>query len=212
MIRVLLADDQALVRRGVRALLDSSPDIRVVVEVADGDEALAALRTHEVDVLVLDVRMPRLGGVGVLEALRGTSPAPPALLLTTFDDSEALIAGLRAGAKGFMLKSAEPAELFAAIETIASGGSCFVALGGDRLIRALTEAHAHETPVADAITARERDVLRLMTQGLSNRQIARALRLSEGTVKNHVSVVMAKLQVTSRTKAALVALSQGLID
>ena len=209
MIRVCLADDQALFRSGVRALLALFEGIEVVAEAEEGEAAVAKVLECRPDVLLLDVRMPKLNGVEVLAALARESALPPTLLLTTFEDDAALIGGIRAGARGFLLKGTTPETLVAAIRTVAAGG---------------TFLHAALTPppdvagmrvpplsAADPLTGREREVLSLMTNGLANTQIAAALRLGEGTVRNHVSNILAKLGVTDRTKAVLVALRQRLV-
>ena len=209
MIRVCLADDQALFRSGVRALLALFEGIAVVAEAEEGEAAVAKVLECRPDVLLLDVRMPRLNGVEVLAALARESALPPTLLLTTFEDDAALIGGIRAGARGFLLKGTTPETLVEAIRTVAAGGTFLHA--------ALTpssdvaDMRAPPLSAADPLTVREREVLSLMTNGLANTQIAAALRLGEGTVRNHVSNILAKLGVTDRTKAVLVALRQRLV-
>ena len=209
MIRVCLADDQALFRSGVRALLELFEGISVVAEAEEGEAAVAKVLECKPDVLLLDVRMPRLNGVEVLSALARESALPPTLLLTTFEDDSALIGGIRAGARGFLLKGTTPDTLVEAIRTVAAGGTFLHA--------ALTPAthvvdmHVPSLSAADPLTAREREVLSLMTNGLANTQIASALRLGEGTVRNHVSSILSKLGVSDRTKAVLVALRQRLV-
>jgi DNA-binding NarL/FixJ family response regulator len=209
LIRVCLADDQALFRSGVRALLALFEGIAVVAEAEEGEAAVARVLECRPDVLLLDVRMPRLSGVEVLAALARKSALPPTLLLTTFEDDAALIGGIRAGARGFLLKGTTPETLVEAIRTVAAGGTFLHA--------ALTpssdvaDMRAPPLSAADPLTVREREVLSLMTNGLANTQIAAALRLGEGTVRNHVSNILAKLGVTDRTKAVLVALRQRLV-
>lgn len=210
MIRVCLADDQALFRGGLRALLASFEGIEVIAEAQDGDAAVAAVLQHRPDVLLLDVRMPRMTGVQVISALAAQSCLPPTLLLTTFEDDAALIGGIRAGARGFLLKGVTPETLVEAIHTVAKGGTFMhttLTLPGN--VSAEWQGQAFETP--DPLTTRERDVLGLMTNGLSNTQIAEALDLGEGTVRNHVSSILSKLGVTDRTKAVLLALQQRLV-
>jgi DNA-binding NarL/FixJ family response regulator len=208
-IRVCHADDQALFRSGVRALLALFEGIAVVAEADEGEAAVARVLECRPDVLLLDVRMPRLSGVEVLAALARRSALPPTLLLTTFEDDAALIGGIRAGARGFLLKGTTPETLVEAIRTVAAGGTFLHA--------ALTpssdvaDMRAPPLSAADPLTVREREVLSLMTNGLANTQIAAALRLGEGTVRNHVSNILAKLGVTDRTKAVLVALRQRLV-
>jgi DNA-binding NarL/FixJ family response regulator len=208
-IRVCLADDQALFRSGVRALLALFEGIAVVAEAEEGEAAVAKVLECRPDVLLLDVRMPRLNGVEVLAALARESALPPTLLLTTFEDDAALIGGIRAGARGFLLKGTTPDTLVEAIRTVAAGGTFLHAA----LQPAMDVAGMHVPPLsaADPLTAREREVLSLMTNGLANTQIAAALRLGEGTVRNHVSSILAKLGVSDRTKAVLLALRQRLV-
>ena len=209
MIRVCLADDQALFRSGVRALLALFEGIAVVAEAEEGEAAVAKVLECRPDVLLLDVRMPRLNGVEVLAVLARESALPPTLLLTTFEDDAALIGGIRAGARGFLLKGTTPDTLVEAIRTVAAGGTFLHAA----LQPAMDVAGMHVPPLsaADPLTAREREVLSLMTNGLANTQIAAALRLGEGTVRNHVSSILAKLGVSDRTKAVLLALRQRLV-
>lgn len=209
MIRVCLADDQALFRSGVRALLALFDGISVVAEAEEGAAAVAKVLECRPDVLLLDVRMPRMNGVEVLSALARESALPPTLLLTTFEDDAALIGGIRAGARGFLLKGTTPDTLVEAIRTVAAGGTFLHAA----LTPSVDVVDMRVPPLsaADPLTAREREVLSLMTNGLANTQIASALRLGEGTVRNHVSSILAKLGVSDRTKAVLVALRQRLV-
>jgi DNA-binding NarL/FixJ family response regulator len=208
-IRVCLADDQALFRSGVRALLALFEGIAVVAEAEEGAAAVAKVLECRPDVLLLDVRMPRLNGVEVLAALARASALPPTLLLTTFEDDAALIGGVRAGARGFLLKGATPETLVEAIRTVAAGGTFLHAA----LTPSTDVADMRVPPLsaADPLTVREREVLSLMTNGLANTQIAAALKLGEGTVRNHVSNILAKLGVSDRTKAVLVAIRRRLV-
>jgi DNA-binding NarL/FixJ family response regulator len=208
-IRICLADDQALFRSGVRALLGLFEGIAVVAEAEEGEAAVAKVLECRPDVLLLDVRMPRLNGVEVLAALARASALPPTLLLTTFEDDAALIGGIRAGARGFLLKGATPETLVEAIRTVAAGGTFLHAA----LTPSAGGADLYVPPLsaADPLTMREREVLSLMTNGLANTQIAAALKLGEGTVRNHVSNILAKLGVSDRTKAVLVAIRQRLV-
>lgn len=213
MIRVCLVDDQSLFRSGLRALLGLFDGIEVVAEAEDGAAAVAAVLQHRPDVLLLDVRMPRMSGVEVISKLAGQGALPPTLLLTTFEDDAALIGGIRAGAKGFLLKGVTPETLIEAVRTVANGGTFLhtvltsqsgaVRLDGDWRVEAAAKP--------DPLTAREREVLGLMTNGLSNAQIASALGLGEGTVRNHVSSILSKLGVTDRTKAVLLAIQRRLV-
>lgn len=213
MIRVCLADDQALFRSGLRALLTSFAGIGVIAEAEDGEAAVAAVLSHRPDVLLLDVRMPRMTGVEVISALAAQAALPPTLLLTTFEDDAALIGGIRAGARGFLLKGVTPETLVEAIHTVVNGGTfmhtSLTFQGSAANASAEWRGQAFVTP--DPLTTREREVLGLMTNGLSNTQIAEALDLGEGTVRNHVSSILSKLGVTDRTKAVLLALQQRLV-
>jgi DNA-binding NarL/FixJ family response regulator len=207
-----LADDQALFRRGLRALLALFDGITVVTEADDGEAAIAAVRNSAPDVLLLDVRMPRLNGVQVVTALAREGTLPPTLLLTTFEDDAALISGIRAGARGFVLKGVMPETLVEAIRVLAGGGTFL-----HPVLTAPSDANVHSEwapsalELTDPLTAREREVLGLMTSGLANTQISAALNLGEGTVRNHVSSILSKLGVSDRTKAVLLALRQRLI-
>jgi DNA-binding NarL/FixJ family response regulator len=205
MIRVLIAEDQTLVRQGIRGLLSLTKDIEVVGEAEDGEEALATIERLRPDVVLLDMRMPRLDGVGVLRHLREKGASVPVLVLTTFDDDEALFGALRAGAKGYLLKEVSFEQLVSAIQVLASGGDLIHPALSARVTQALAhqprEFAALEPP--DPLTRRERAVLRLLAAGCSNREIASALNLAHGTVKNHISSILSKLGVRDRTRAVL---------
>ncbi|MCK6211716.1 response regulator transcription factor [Georgenia sp. EYE_87] len=213
MTRVAIVDDQTLVRQGIRSLLSLS-DIEVVGEGEDGDDALELVATHDVDVLLLDLRMPRRDGIATLEALADRGSAVPVLVLTTFDDDELVLRALRAGAKGYLLKDVTLDQLVGAIRTLADGGTILQPGLTDRLFRAVAAAPAGvdglERP--EPLTARELDVLRLAARGYSNTEIASALHLAPGTVKNHLSNVFLKLGVRDRTRAVLRALDLGILD
>ncbi len=213
MIRICLVDDQALVRGGLRALLGLFEGIEVVAEAEDGEAAVAAVLSSNPDVLLLDVRMPKLNGVDVLEVLAKQNRLPPTLLLTTFEDDAALVCGVRAGARGYLLKGVLPETLVEAIRVLAAGGTYLysppVSATARTSVKGSWRDNAFDTP--ESLTEREREVLRLMASGIGNREIADALSLSEGTVKNHVSSIFAKLGVTDRTKAVLQAIVKGLV-
>lgn len=214
MIRVAIADDQTLVREGIKSLLALCDEIDVVAEASDGDGALALVETSDVDVLLLDLRMPRRDGIGTLEALKASDSQVPVLVLTTFDDNELALNALRAGARGYLLKDVTLDQLVAAIQTVASGGTLLQPALTDRLLRAAAE-HGTQTPALSSperLTTREREILRLLAAGYSNGEIASALHLATGTVKNHVSNLLLKLGVRDRTRAVLRALDQGLLD
>jgi DNA-binding NarL/FixJ family response regulator len=184
-----------------------------VAEADEGEAAVARVLECRPAVQLLDVRMPRLNGVEVLTALAHQSALPPTLLLTTFEDDVALISGIRAGARGFLLKGATPETLISAIHIVAAGGTFLhAALTPSGQIADLHgDWRPPPLPASDPLTAREREVLSLMTNGLANTQIAAALKLGEGTVRNHVSNILSKLGVTDRTRAVLVALRQRLL-
>lgn len=207
MIRVVLVDDQTLVRSGIRGLLDMTPDIRVVAEAADGAEAATLLARTEADVLLLDVRMPHCSGIDLL--CRGQA-LPPTILLTTFDDEEALFDGMRAGARGFLLKDISLERLADGIRAVAQGGTLFRPALTERT-RAAFESVRGVPDAASVLSERETEVLALMAAGMSNAEIAAAFTLSEGTVKNHVSSILAKLGVRDRVRAVLHGLEMGLI-
>ena len=211
MIRVLLADDQTLVRQGIRGLLDLTADIRVTEEASDGDEAVSALQRGGFDVALLDVRMPRRTGLGVLETMG--SAMPPAILLTTFDDESVALEAVRLGARGFLLKDVTLEQLASAIRTVASGGTLFQPAVTERILRGLerTPPRFEAAELPEALTPRETEILRLMSSGASNREIAHALGTAEGTVKNQVSSVMSKLGVRDRTRAVLKGIELGYV-
>jgi DNA-binding NarL/FixJ family response regulator len=206
-IRVAIAEDHALVREGIRRVLELSRKIVVVGEANDGREAVAlALRTQP-DVLLLDVRMPVVGGLDVLRELGPA--APPTIVLTTFDDPAACVSLIRAGAKGYLLKSVNSRSLLVAIEAVVSGGTYFQPAFGETTRRAL-EDPGLDRPFEE-LTPREREVLRLLAGGHSNREIGQLLGMAEGTAKNHVSTILDKLGVRDRTRAVLAALERRLI-
>lgn len=213
MIRVVLVDDQTLIRQGVRSLLALSDDIEVVGEASDGKEALEIVPQLKPDVLLLDLRMPNMNGLQVLEALAERDQQPPTLILTTFDDDELVLGGIRAGAKGYLLKDVALEDLLNAVRTLASGNTFVNPAITDRLLKGLkshsTEFSALEQP--EAMTGRETEILRLMAGGYSNKEIARALDVAEGTIKNHVSNILSKMGVRDRTRAVLKAIEAGLI-
>ncbi len=213
MIRVALADDQTLVRQGIRGLLELTADLRVVVEASDGQELLDALRTCPVDVGLLDVRMPRATGLDVLAALGRRPAPPPCILLTTFDDDAVALQGIRLGARGFLLKDVSLDQLAQAIRVVAGGGTLLNPAITERVVRGLArlDTHVPASSVPAALTPRELDVLRLIASGSSNREIADALGTAEATVKNQASSIFMKLGVRDRTRAVLRAIELGVL-
>jgi len=219
MIRVLLADDEAMVRAGVRAILGSDDAIEVVAEAADGQEAVEAAQRHRPDVAVLDIRMPRMDGLAAGAEIRRTVPETAVVMLTTFSEDAYIAKALGDGASGFLLKSGDPRELIAGLKAVADGAAYLspkiaqrviaelgAGSGGGRMSRA---AAAKEQ--VDALTPRELEVLSLVGAGLSNAEIARRLFLVEGTVKAYVSAILTRLQVKNRVQAAIVAYEAGLV-
>jgi len=210
-IRILIADDETLVRAGLRGLLEGEPGLSVVAEAADGDEALR--RLAGVDVGLLDVRMPRRGGIEVLQAAASWDAVPPCLLLTTFDDREALLQGLRAGARGYLRKDVSLETLVRAIRALHAGATFYQPSLTEKLLRG-ARVRASELPpppvLQEPLTPRETEVMRLLAGGYSNREIGEALGAAEATVKVHVSSILSKLGVRDRVQAVLRALESGL--
>jgi len=212
-IRVLIVEDQEIVRRGLRALLDLVDDVEIVAEAGDGVAALERIRETKPDVLLVDLRMPVMDGIGLLEMLAEVPDSPPAIVLTTFDDETAVLAAIRAGARGFLLKDVSLERLAEGIRAVARGESVLQPALTERLIDAARRQgwRFESLDPPDPLTEREIEVLRLATGGMSNREIAEALAISEGTVKNHVSTILSKLGVRDRTRAVLRALELGLV-
>ena len=208
MIRVFIADDQLLIRQGIRTLLEMDAGIVIAGEAEDGVEAIERVPASEVDVLLLDVRMPKKSGLDVLRELG--SSLPPTLVLTTFDDTTVVLDAIRAGARGFLLKDISYQQLMTAIRAIAAGGTVFQPAITQRLLRAAATIAPDAMP-AEELTARELEVVRLMSGGYSNKEIAHALGTAEGTIKNQVSSILSKFGVRDRTRAVLKALEAGLL-
>jgi DNA-binding NarL/FixJ family response regulator len=211
--RVVLVDDQTLVRRGIRSLLELAGDIEIAGEAGDGDEAIEVIRRERPDAVLLDVRMPKRSGIEVLQALQAAGDLPAIILLTTFDDDEALLDGVKAGARGYLLKDVSLEQLTDAIRTVAAGGTLIRPAVTERVLRGLENVRRDFESLSppDPLTRREVEVLRLMAGGYSNREIADALGTAEGTVKNHASSILSKLGVRDRTRAVLKALELGYI-
>ena len=213
MTRVVVVDDQTLVRRGICTLLEVA-GVEVVGEADDGRVALDVLTATAPDVVLLDLRMPRFDGIWTLHRLRERGVEVPVLVLTTFDDDALVLAALHAGARGYLLKDVTLEQLTRAVHTLAAGGTLIAPSITDRLLRAIrsgpSPVGAGAGPVPD-LTEREQEVLRLVAEGCSNREISAALFLAEGTVKNHVSSILAKLGARDRTRAVLRALHEGIL-
>lgn len=210
MIRIVLVDDQGLVRAGIRGLLDLTEDIRVIAEGANGEEALSLVASLEPELLLIDVRMPVMSGIEAVRMLRENGNLPPTILLTTFDDDEAMFQGMQAGARGFLLKDISPDRLVDAIQRVARGESMFLPTQTEAIADKLADYTATEQdPYQDRPTKRELEILRLLASGWNNREIAEAIGTTEGTVKNHVSSILSKLGVRDRTRAVLKALQLG---
>ena len=213
MIRVLIADDQALVRGGFRLILDTQKDIEVVGEAADGHEALALARELEPDVVLMDVRMPNLDGIGATRRILELGGDTKVLMLTTFDLDEYVYEALRAGASGFLLKDVPPEQLVGAIHVVAQGEALLAPSVTRRVIEEFTKRPLQREGMPDEVadlTAREVEVLQLIAKGLSNAEIAKELYVSETTVKTHVAHVLTKLSVRDRVQAVVLAYECGL--
>lgn len=209
LLRLALADDQALVRAGLKALLESFGDVSVVIEVADGAALLEALEIAEVDVVLSDVRMPGVSGSEAVRRMRADGRHIPVILLTTFDDSALLLEAVQAGAQGFLLKDAAPEDLHDAILAVARGDSLLQPVATDP-VRARYAFHERDAPKSQ-FSEREIAILRLLAGGYSNKEIARTIFLAEGTVKNYVSDILDKLGTRDRTRAVLKAITLRVI-
>jgi DNA-binding NarL/FixJ family response regulator len=212
-ISVCLVDDQTLVRQGIRSLLELSDDIRVAAEAADGAQAVEVIPQAKPDVVLLDMRMPGMSGLDVLNALAQKNALPPTIILTTFDDDQLVLAGLKAGARGYLLKDVSLEQLVEAVKTVAAGGSLVAPVVTQRLLTGLERMQNDFTSLdqPDPLTERETEILRLMASGYSNKEIANSLNVAEGTVKNHVSNILSKLGVRDRTRAVLKAFELGIV-
>ncbi len=214
MIRVLIADDHAVVRQGLRTFLELQHDIEVVGEAADGEQALDAAAELEPDVVLMDLVMPKLDGVAAIERLRERVPATRVLVLTSFLDEDKMLPAVRAGAAGYLLKDVAPAELVRAIRTVDGGDSQLHPAVAARVLRELSERErdgARAERHGD-LTAREREVLALIARGRANKAIAFELGVAEKTVKSHVGNILGKLGLSDRTQAALYAVREGLVE
>jgi two-component system, NarL family, response regulator LiaR len=209
-ISVLIADDHAVVRHGLRTFLELQQEIEVVGEAANGEEAVAAAQRLEPDVVLLDLVMPRAEGVSAIDGIRERSPGTRVIVLTSFLDDDKLLPAVRAGAAAYLLKDVEPQELVNAIRTVHGGEAMLHPAAAARVMAEVAETGARDDPEA-LLTPREREVLALIARGMPNKLIARELGVSEKTVKTHVSNLLGKLGLTDRTQAALYAVREGLV-
>ncbi|MEU7863585.1 response regulator transcription factor [Nonomuraea sp. NPDC049141] len=215
MIRVLLADDEPMVRAGVRSILATDTGIEVVAEAGDGREAVELALAHRPDVAMLDIRMPRLDGLAAAAELRAVLPDVAVVMLTTFDEREYVARALQEGAAGFLLKAADPRELIIGVRAVAGGAAYLSPRIAHQVIAELNDGRLTRTTTArkrtESLTPREHEVLALVGCGLSNQDIGRELFLSQGTVKAHVSAILLRLEVTNRVQAAIIAYEAGLV-
>ncbi|WNO68626.1 response regulator transcription factor [Streptomyces sp. AM2-3-1] len=219
MIRVLIADDEAMIRAGVRAVLTTDPGIDVVAEAADGHDAVELVRRHRPQVAVLDIRMPKVNGIEAAAEIHRTVPTTGVIMLTTFGEDDYILQALGGGAAGFLIKSGEPEELITGVRAVADGAAYLSPKVAARVVAHLASSGAAALAGrrgaarerVDGLTAREREVLSFLGCGLSNGQIARRLHVVEGTVKAHVSSVLARLGVDNRAAAAVVAHEAGIV-
>ena len=212
-IKVLLVDDQMLVREGIKSLLNLSNKVEVVGEAQDGSQVMALINECSPQVILLDLSMPVMDGIATLKMLNDNSIDLPVIILTTFDDHEFILKGIQQGAKGYLLKDVSLETLIEAIETVHQGGKLVQPALTERLLQGLQGIkNDFESPkIIESLSEKETEVLRLMASGCSNKEIANGLHKSEGTIKNHVSNVLAKLGVRDRTRAVLLAIEKGLI-
>ncbi|MEO6085945.1 MAG: response regulator transcription factor [Umezawaea sp.] len=214
MVRVLVVDDQVLIRSGLAALIRAAPGFDVVDEADSGEEAIAITAGQQVDVVLMDIRMPGLSGIGATERIlaQASEHQPKVLILTTFDLDEYVYGALRAGASGFLLKDAPPEQILAAIHAVAVGDMLFAPTVTKRLIEAFAPPPSdRRIPTLMSLTARETEVVRLVGCGMSNAEIAVRLTVSAGTVKTHLNRAMTKLGVSSRAQTVIVAYESGLV-
>ncbi|MCX4548081.1 MULTISPECIES: response regulator transcription factor [unclassified Streptomyces] len=215
-VRVLLADDEKMIRAGIRAVLGAAPSIEVVAEAGDGREAVELTLKHRPDVALLDIRMPRLDGLQAAEELRTAAPGTALVMLTTFSEDEYIVRALGAGVSGFLLKSGDPRELIAGVQAVAEGAAFLSPEVARRVLAHLGTARLSRAADArgklDQLTGREREVVALVAAGLSNAEIAAKLYVVEGTVKAHVSAVLSRLELKNRVQLAILAYEAGLVD
>jgi DNA-binding NarL/FixJ family response regulator len=218
-IRVLLADDEPLTRAGIRAVLGADPELEVVAEATDGREALELIRAHRPDIALLDIMMPNLDGLSTAAEISRIMPEVGVIILTTFSEDEHIARALGGGARGFLLKSGDPRELFACVRAVADGAAYLSPKIAQRVIRQLNagggdrmSSAVRARTLVETLTGREREVLALLGGGLPNAEIARRLNVVEGTVKVFVSSILRRLEVANRVQAAIIAFEAGLVD
>ena len=213
MIRIFLVDDQTLVRQGIKSLLALDGEMEVVAEAADGKQAIEMIPQVGPDVVLMDMRMPVMSGLEALQALSRADALPPTIILTTFDDDQLVLAGMKAGAKGYLLKDVSLEQLVGAIRAVAGGGSLVQPAVTQPLLSGLEHMRNEFVSLdrPDPLTDRETEILRLMAGGFSNKEIANSLGVAEGTIKNHVSNILSKLGVRDRTRAVLKAFDLQLV-
>lgn len=210
-IRVVLADDHAVVRKGIREFLEATGDIEVVGEAADGEDALALVETHQPDVVVLDIKMPERSGIEVVKALRAVGNTSGILILTAYDDDPYIMAGIQSGANGYVLKNAEPNEIIRAVRAVHEGQSAVDPTVATKLMAYLSGQTPPSIQPAEPLTDRELEVLALVAQGLTNRAVGHQLGISDRTVQGHLANIYEKVGVSSRTEAVVAAVKFGWI-
>ena len=216
-INIMLVDDQNLVREGIKSLLNLTDHIRIIGEAGDGEEALQLIPELKPDLILMDIRMPKMDGISAIEQMTRMGLQIPVIILTTFDDHELVLKGIRSGARGFLLKDVSLDVLVESIDKVFSGETMIQPAVTERVIKGFTElqkqgiSKVEQDPVQEPLSAREVEILRLMAGGYSNKEISRAIFKSEGTIKNHVSNILSKLGVRDRTRAVLKALENGII-
>ena len=213
-IRILLADDHTLFRKGIRTLLEQMPGVEVIGEASTGKEAVAEAHALVPDVILMDIKMPELSGIEATQRIVQENPHIGIILVTMFDDPESVFSGMRAGARGYVLKEAEPQELMRAIEAANRGEVLLCPIIAQKVLNHFSQSPGQQRPGLpyEALTQRELEVLQLATRGLSNKEIAQKLIISEKTVKNHTANIFSKLQVNDRTQAILYGLRKGLVS
>ncbi|MBN8564446.1 MAG: response regulator transcription factor [Leptolyngbya sp. UWPOB_LEPTO1] len=202
-IRVLIADDHAIFRQGLATIINRDPEMNVIAQAENGEQAIALFEEHQPDVTLMDLRMPEMEGVAAITAICAIAKSARIIVLTTYDSDEDIYRGLQAGAKGYLLKETEPDELLNAIRTVHRGQQYILPDVGAKLAQRLSNPELSE---------RELEVLRLLAQGMSNADIATALGIGEGTVKSHVNRILNKLDVNDRTQAVIVAVKRGIVS